>query len=161
MQADRAPRGRLAARRAFMPPLPGRAAGRAARMTVGEGATMSKKKKVRVDLRKNRNQPPRDRQWTRGYQEHGFADEATKGDERVRAKGELSRRRTIVQHEGEAPGETSSPVHENRQTRPGPRQPRLLHQPVLCTGRTPLLFNGLGTRFAGSEQHRGGRKSKA
>jgi ribosome biogenesis GTPase len=58
---------------------------------------MAKKKKVRVDLRKNRSKPPRERQWTRGFQEHGFADEATRGEERVRAKGDLSRKRTIIQ----------------------------------------------------------------
>jgi ribosome biogenesis GTPase len=58
---------------------------------------MAKKKKVRVDLRKNRSKPPRERQWTRGYQSHGYAEEATPSDERVRAKGELSRRRTIIQ----------------------------------------------------------------
>jgi ribosome biogenesis GTPase len=60
---------------------------------------MSKKKKVRVDLRKNRSKPPRPRQWTRDFQDHGFAEEATAGQERVRAKGELSRRRTIIQEE--------------------------------------------------------------
>jgi ribosome biogenesis GTPase len=60
---------------------------------------MAKKKKVRVDLRKNRNKPPRERQWTRGFQEHGFTEEATRQEERVRAKGELSRRRTIIQEE--------------------------------------------------------------
>ncbi len=60
---------------------------------------MAKKKKVRVDLRKNRSKPPRDRQWTRGFQEHGYAEEATSPDERVRAKGDLSRRRTIIQDE--------------------------------------------------------------
>ena len=60
---------------------------------------MAKKKKVRVDLRKNRSKPPRQGGWTRGFQEHGFADEATVGKERVRAKGELSRRRTIIQDE--------------------------------------------------------------
>jgi ribosome biogenesis GTPase len=58
---------------------------------------MAKNKKVRVDMRKNRSKPPRERQWTRGFQEHGFADEATHSDERVRAKGDLSRRRTIMQ----------------------------------------------------------------
>ena len=58
---------------------------------------MGKKKKVRVDLRKNRSKPPRQRQWTRGFQEHGFAEEATAQGERVRAKGDLSRRRTIIQ----------------------------------------------------------------
>jgi ribosome biogenesis GTPase len=60
---------------------------------------MAKKKKVRVDLRKNRSKPPRDRTWTRGFQEHGYVEEATTGGERVRAKGDLSRRRTIIQDE--------------------------------------------------------------
>jgi ribosome biogenesis GTPase len=57
---------------------------------------MGKKKKVRVDLRKNRSKPPRQRHWTRSFQDHGFADDATPTGERVRAKGELSRRRTII-----------------------------------------------------------------
>src|SRR4051812_18625061 len=61
---------------------------------------MSKKKKIRVELRKNRSKPPRQRDWTRGFQEHGFAEDATLNDERVRAKGDLSRRRTIIQDEG-------------------------------------------------------------
>jgi ribosome biogenesis GTPase len=60
---------------------------------------MAKKKKVRVDLRKNRSKPPRPRQWTRGFQEHGFDEEATTQSERVRAKGDLSRRRTIIQED--------------------------------------------------------------
>lgn len=67
---------------------------------------MAKKKKVRVDLRKNRSKPPRPHQWTRDFQDHGFTDEATTGQERVRAKGELSRRRTIVQEETNTAGET-------------------------------------------------------
>ncbi len=58
---------------------------------------MAKKKKVRVDFRKNRSKPARDNQWTRGFQDHGYSEEATSGAERVRAKGELSRRRTIIQ----------------------------------------------------------------
>src|SRR5207253_10352847 len=60
---------------------------------------MAKKKKVRVDMRKNRAKPPRPRQWTRGFHEHGYDEEATAQGERVRAKGELSRRRTIIQDE--------------------------------------------------------------
>jgi ribosome biogenesis GTPase len=60
---------------------------------------MAKKKKIRVDMRKNRSKPPRPRQWTRGFHEHGFDEEATAQGERVRAKGELSRRRTIIQEE--------------------------------------------------------------
>src|SRR5437763_14278131 len=65
-----------------------------------EGGSMGKKKKVRVDMRENRAKPPRQRQWTRGFQEHGFAEDATPLGERVRAKGDLSRRRTIIQEEG-------------------------------------------------------------
>src|SRR5262249_57983935 len=76
--------------------------------TPANGGGMSKKKKkVRVDLRKNRSKPPRQRGWTRGFQEHGFAEEATTAEERVRAKGDLSRRRTIIQEEttaGQPPG---------------------------------------------------------
>jgi ribosome biogenesis GTPase len=67
---------------------------------------MAKKKKVRVDLRKNRSKPPRPRQWTRDFQDHGFAEEATPGQERVRPKGDLSRRRTIIQDEAGTDSET-------------------------------------------------------
>src|SRR5262249_56243053 len=72
---------------------------------------MAKKKKVRVDLRKNRTKPPRQRNWTRGFHEHGFDESDAPQDERVRARGELSRRRTIIQEErpeqpgGEGPAE--------------------------------------------------------
>jgi ribosome biogenesis GTPase len=60
-------------------------------------------KKKRVDLRKNRTKPPRPNDWTRGFQQHGFEEEATLGGERVRAKGDLSRKRTIaVDDSGEA-----------------------------------------------------------
>jgi ribosome biogenesis GTPase len=63
---------------------------------------LSKKKKVRVDLRKNRSKPPRPKNWTRVFQEQSFEETALPGQERVRAKGELSRRRTIVQDETES-----------------------------------------------------------
>src|SRR5947209_4309467 len=69
---------------------------------------MARKKKVRVELRKNRSKPPREGGWTRGYQEHGYADEATTSGERVRAKGDLSRRRTIIQDEAPAAGAEQS-----------------------------------------------------
>jgi ribosome biogenesis GTPase len=60
------------------------------------------KKKVRVELRKNRNDRPRDREWTKGYQEHGFEEEGAAQAERVRAKGEHSRKRTVtVEGEGD------------------------------------------------------------
>lgn len=61
---------------------------------------MSKKRKIRVELRKNRTKPPRENTWTRGFQEHGFENDATQNEERVRAKGDLSRYRTITQEEG-------------------------------------------------------------
>jgi len=43
---------------------------------------MGKKKKVRVELRKNRSKPPRERQWTRGFHAHGYEEQATRPDER-------------------------------------------------------------------------------
>src|SRR5579872_777145 len=75
----------------------------------GEGS-MAKKKKVRVDMRKNRSKPPRQGGWTRGFQEHGYAEEATTPNERVRAKGDLSRRRTIVQEEAQAAESGAAPA---------------------------------------------------
>jgi ribosome biogenesis GTPase len=71
---------------------------------------MAKKKKVRVDLRKNRSSPPRERKWTRGYKEHGFQDKATTQGERVRSRGDLSRKRTIIQEEGDDTTRGQDPV---------------------------------------------------
>lgn len=70
---------------------------------------MAKKKKVRVDLRKNRNNLPRERDWTKKYQT-GEAEDASRSREHVRARGELSRKRTIIQeeqpsNEGDQPAE--------------------------------------------------------
>ena len=72
---------------------------------------MAKNNKKRVELRKNRTKPPRANQWTRDFQTHGFADEATLADERVRAKGDLSRKRTIIQNDAaEQPGQEASAI---------------------------------------------------
>lgn len=60
---------------------------------------MAKKKKTRVELRKNRTKPPRDKDWTRAVD----AEDTGPADERVRAKGDLSRKRTIV-HDEDAAG---------------------------------------------------------
>jgi ribosome biogenesis GTPase len=81
------------------------------------------KKKIRVELRKNRTKPPRESDWTRGFQAHGFEEEATTAEERVRAKGDLSRYRTIIQDEGataggESPGE-GMPAAPAEACRPG------------------------------------------
>src|SRR5262249_7773404 len=56
------------------------------------------KKKKRVELKKNRAKPARDKGWTRGFQQHGFAEEATLAGERVRAKGDLPPKPTIISH---------------------------------------------------------------
>src|SRR5690348_710278 len=66
---------------------------------------MAKKKKVRVDLRKNRAKPPRPRHWTRDFKEHGDRQDSAPSEERVKAKGELSRRRTIIQEETAVAGD--------------------------------------------------------
>jgi len=83
---------------------------------------MAKKKKIRVDLRKNRSKPPREKGWTQGYNEHGYTEEATKPNERVRAKGDLSRRRTIVTDavEGtDGPGGSEMPAVDTSVCLPG------------------------------------------
>jgi ribosome biogenesis GTPase len=79
---------------------------------------MSRKKKVRVELRKNRGNPPRDKGLTRGFDHEHFDEDATLRDERVRAKGELSRYRTIVQDEADVGG-AAMPAADTVQTRPG------------------------------------------
>src|SRR5262245_24996174 len=78
------------------------------------------KKKVRVELRKNRTKPPRDRDWTRGFQSHGYEDEAPPADERVRAKGDLSRHRTVIQDDSASPGDqTGMPAAADADVQPG------------------------------------------
>jgi len=54
-----------------------------------------RKKKIRVELRKNVARRRRDKDWTRDFQV-GEDTEDIPTTERVRAKGELSRRRTVV-----------------------------------------------------------------
>jgi ribosome biogenesis GTPase len=63
---------------------------------------VSKKKKIRVAFKKNRQNRTRDNDLTRRYRQDDLAPVEPATDERVRAKGDLSRRRTIVtdDHEG-------------------------------------------------------------
>ncbi len=57
---------------------------------------MSKKKrKVRTEFRKNRSQKARGTNWTREFDEHGFAEKDPLQGERVSGKGELTRHRTV------------------------------------------------------------------
>jgi ribosome biogenesis GTPase len=58
---------------------------------------MSKKKKVRVEMRKNRAKPPRENDLTRDFREDDGRVEDSHSSERVRAKGDLSRYRTVVE----------------------------------------------------------------
>jgi ribosome biogenesis GTPase len=80
---------------------------------------MSKKKKIRVELRKNRQKPPRQRDWTRTFA--GLEEDTPPAQERVRAKGDLSRKRTIIQDEtvpaGKEPAEM--PAVDDGLCRPG------------------------------------------
>src|SRR5262249_4339172 len=78
---------------------------------------MSKKKKTRIELRKNRSKPPRDKGWTSGFQKHGYQDEATAAQERVRAKGDLSRKRTIIQDD--SAGDEAMPAVDAAECKPG------------------------------------------
>lgn len=57
---------------------------------------MSKKRKIRVELRKNRQNRTRDNDMTRGFRANANSADNTAAGERVRAKGALSRKRTIV-----------------------------------------------------------------
>jgi len=68
---------------------------------------MTKKKKIRADFRKNRNVRARPTDWTRQFEEHGFADVSPLQGERVSGKGDLARRRTVCGnslHDEDVPG---------------------------------------------------------
>ncbi len=59
------------------------------------------KKKVRVELRKNRTKPPRMNDLTQQFQEDAGAVGDALSGERVRAKGDVSRHRTVMLENGE------------------------------------------------------------
>jgi ribosome biogenesis GTPase len=63
---------------------------------------MAKKKKIRVELRKNRSRPARKRHWTRSFQQDALPEDTSSAQERVRAKGDLSRKRTIIAEDPQA-----------------------------------------------------------
>jgi len=56
-----------------------------------------KKKKIRIELRKNRTKPPRGNDLTRDFRADDASADETQATERVRAKGDISRYRTVVQ----------------------------------------------------------------
>jgi ribosome biogenesis GTPase / thiamine phosphate phosphatase len=68
-----------------------------------------KNRKISAQFRKNRTPRARPTDWTKRFQEHGFAEEAPAHGERV-GKDELSRRRTVMASDdavGDAPSEIS------------------------------------------------------
>ncbi|MBV8318483.1 MAG: hypothetical protein JOZ53_26380, partial [Planctomycetaceae bacterium] len=71
---------------------------------------MSRKKKVRVAFKKNRQKRTRANDLTRDYREGSPTE--TAHAERIRAKGELSRHRTIISEVPDTTTETSSDERE-------------------------------------------------
>jgi ribosome biogenesis GTPase / thiamine phosphate phosphatase len=71
---------------------------------------MAKKKKFRVEFRKNRAPRARKTDWTRQFDEHRFDEQAPEADERISGRGEVARRRTICTSEAaqEQSGEETS-----------------------------------------------------
>ena len=92
---------------------------------------MAKKKKVRVAFNKNRQKRIRVNDMTRGYSA-GETDSETVSAERVRAKGDLSRHRTVMQ---EVPEEGANP-HD---------APRLAVDLSTCQRGRVLRNHGLAT----------------
>jgi len=81
---------------------------------------MAKKKKFRVDFRKNRAPRARKTDWTRQFDEHRFDEQVPEPDERISGRGEVARRRTIFtadvdpeQSGGEMPFEVHLDVDES------------------------------------------------
>ncbi len=66
---------------------------------------MAKKKKVRVAFKKNRSKRTRTNDLTREFNQGGTAKADAVSTERVRAKGELSRHRTVMAEDDGLPGE--------------------------------------------------------
>jgi ribosome biogenesis GTPase len=95
------------------------------------------KDKKRVELRKNRTKPPREKGWKRTFEEHGDGDDSTLSGERVRAKGSLSRKRTIESSD-DAAGQVMPDVDPS------------VHLPgrvVCCYGLDNLVQTDDGQRF--------------
>lgn len=77
---------------------------------------MKDKKKIRVEFRKNRNQTPRTTNLTRKYQENQEKVEEMVTCEMVRAKGDISRKRTIIASDSHA---EARPVSTSKTAIPG------------------------------------------
>ena len=100
---------------------------------------MAKKpRKIRVEFRKNRQPKARRSDWTRQFQQDTLDDKPSPTRERVQAKGDLSRRRTIIV-QGEYGGDESAPA-----TKPGSNAGRVLS----VSGVLAIVENADGRVFA-------------
>lgn len=70
------------------------------------GKNKKNKRTVRADFRKNRASRQRETDWTRQFDQHGFAEKDTTREERISGKGDLTRRRTVS---GEACADSDEP----------------------------------------------------
>src|ERR1700723_2194955 len=79
-------------------------------MRASEMKSIVKKKKVRVALKKNRQNRTRDNDLTRKFRDDELTPAATPAVDRIRPKGDLSRHRTIIEdvEEGRQPAASST-----------------------------------------------------
>jgi len=74
---------------------------------------MAKKKKFRVEFRKNRAPRARKTDWTRQFDEHHFDEQAPEQQERISGRGEVARRRTVCGEvaSDQSGGEAACDIH--------------------------------------------------
>lgn len=77
----------------------------------GKKKSKGKRATFRTELRKNRGSRTRRTDWTRGFDEHGFEDEAPELTERISGKGDLTRMRTVQGVVVEEDGQGEQVVH--------------------------------------------------
>ncbi len=91
------------------------------------------KKKIRVALRKNRQNRTRSNDLTQAYRDDAPRASQAPGGDRVRPKGELSRHRTIIEDDAQAPTSTDGAGHAAR---------RVIDQSACLEGRV-ISIHGL------------------
>jgi len=64
---------------------------------LAKGQGVAKKRKIRVEFKKNRQKPARANDLTRSFHHDETSSDQSLSSERIRAKGDLSRKRTIIQ----------------------------------------------------------------
>lgn len=97
-----------------------------------------KRKKVRVEFRKNREARARDNDLTREVQQDGLEEDERASGERLSGKGDLSRYRTVI---GVETDETGQPIREVNESE------CLLGRVVAATGLNCLVQTDEGTRY--------------